>query len=152
MELLFNNTPAWSSCKSYSHKGPVFVGKTRKWLLYHSITNWIMFNRKHVIFSSLTYSAMAPGIQDLNNFDSDPEEFARTFCKDLGVDDPEVGVRKPSYSSTDISFLIPINNCRTGFWVLRVFVFLLWVLCFLIVVVLERFENYEIWHLKHLKL
>ncbi|KAK3005887.1 hypothetical protein RJ639_017787 [Escallonia herrerae] len=28
---------------------------------------------------------------DLNNFESDPEEFARTFCKDLGVDDPEVG-------------------------------------------------------------
>lgn len=30
--------------------------------------------------------------QDLNNFESDPEEFARTFCKDLGIDDPEVGV------------------------------------------------------------
>eukprot|EP00261_Vitis_vinifera_P034585 XP_019075828.1 PREDICTED: chromatin structure-remodeling complex protein BSH isoform X2 [Vitis vinifera] len=28
---------------------------------------------------------------DLNNFESDPEEFARTFCKDLGVEDPEVG-------------------------------------------------------------
>lgn len=28
---------------------------------------------------------------DLNNFESDPEEFARTFCKDLGIDDPEVG-------------------------------------------------------------
>lgn len=25
--------------------------------------------------------------QDLNNFESDPEEFARTFCKDLGIDD-----------------------------------------------------------------
>ncbi|TYH54397.1 hypothetical protein ES332_D09G166000v1 [Gossypium tomentosum] len=27
---------------------------------------------------------------DLNNFDSDPEEFARTLCKDLGIEDPEV--------------------------------------------------------------
>jgi len=32
-------------------------------------------------------------LQDLNNFESDPEEFARTLCKDLGVEDPEVGVR-----------------------------------------------------------
>lgn len=30
--------------------------------------------------------------QDLNNFDSDPEEFARTFCRDMGIEDPEVGV------------------------------------------------------------
>ncbi|XP_059636131.1 chromatin structure-remodeling complex protein BSH isoform X3 [Cornus florida] len=30
-------------------------------------------------------------IKDLNNFDSDPEEFARTFCRDMGVEDPEVG-------------------------------------------------------------
>ncbi|GMP82054.1 hypothetical protein CsSME_00036525 [Camellia sinensis var. sinensis] len=28
---------------------------------------------------------------DLNNFASDPEEFARTFCRDLGIEDPEVG-------------------------------------------------------------
>ncbi|XAR59281.1 hypothetical protein NMG60_11015039 [Bertholletia excelsa] len=28
---------------------------------------------------------------DLNNFESDPEEFARTFCKELGIEDPEVG-------------------------------------------------------------
>ncbi|THG11995.1 hypothetical protein TEA_003158 [Camellia sinensis var. sinensis] len=28
---------------------------------------------------------------DLNNFDCDPEEFARTFCRDLGIEDPEVG-------------------------------------------------------------
>lgn len=28
---------------------------------------------------------------DLNNFDSDPEEFARTFCRDMGIEDPEVG-------------------------------------------------------------
>ncbi|XP_050239553.1 chromatin structure-remodeling complex protein BSH isoform X3 [Quercus robur] len=30
-------------------------------------------------------------IKDMNNFESDPEEFARTFCKDLGIEDPEVG-------------------------------------------------------------
>lgn len=30
--------------------------------------------------------------QDLNNFDSDPEEFARIFCEDMGIEDPEVGV------------------------------------------------------------
>ncbi|CAL1386268.1 unnamed protein product [Linum trigynum] len=28
---------------------------------------------------------------DFNNFDSDPEEFAKTFCNDLGIEDPEVG-------------------------------------------------------------
>ncbi|XWS56321.1 hypothetical protein CRYUN_Cryun09bG0075800 [Craigia yunnanensis] len=28
---------------------------------------------------------------DLNNFESDPEEFARILCKDLGIQDPEVG-------------------------------------------------------------
>jgi len=28
---------------------------------------------------------------DLNNFESNPEEFARTFCTDLGIEDPEVG-------------------------------------------------------------
>ncbi|KAL6975023.1 hypothetical protein U1Q18_023818 [Sarracenia purpurea var. burkii] len=28
---------------------------------------------------------------DLNNFESDPEEFARTFCLDMGIEDPEVG-------------------------------------------------------------
>ncbi|KAG9154964.1 hypothetical protein Leryth_012159 [Lithospermum erythrorhizon] len=27
---------------------------------------------------------------DLNNFESDPEEFARSFCKDMGIEDPEV--------------------------------------------------------------
>lgn len=30
--------------------------------------------------------------QDMNNFESDPEEFAKTFCKDLGIEDPEVAV------------------------------------------------------------
>ncbi|KAJ4721858.1 Chromatin structure-remodeling complex protein BSH [Melia azedarach] len=28
---------------------------------------------------------------DLNNYESDPEEFARTFCKDMGIEDPEAG-------------------------------------------------------------
>lgn len=31
--------------------------------------------------------------QDLNNFESDPEEFAKTLCKDMNIEDPEVGVR-----------------------------------------------------------
>ncbi|KAL9275318.1 Chromatin structure-remodeling complex protein BSH-like protein [Drosera capensis] len=29
---------------------------------------------------------------DLNNMESDPEEFARSFCADMGIEDPEVGV------------------------------------------------------------
>ncbi|KAG7631608.1 SNF5/SMARCB1/INI1 [Arabidopsis suecica] len=36
---------------------------------------------------------------DLNNFESDPEEFARTLCKDLGVEDPEVGIAIQSVAS-----------------------------------------------------
>lgn len=28
---------------------------------------------------------------DMNNFESDPEEFARIFCEDMGIKDPEVG-------------------------------------------------------------
>ncbi|KAL2571948.1 hypothetical protein AAZV13_17G038300 [Glycine max] len=28
---------------------------------------------------------------DSNNFESDPKEFARLFCKDTGIEDPEVG-------------------------------------------------------------
>ncbi|GAB2265533.1 hypothetical protein Dimus_000581 [Dionaea muscipula] len=28
---------------------------------------------------------------NLNNMESDPEEFARTFCTDMGIEDPEVG-------------------------------------------------------------
>ncbi|KAK9086633.1 hypothetical protein Syun_029027 [Stephania yunnanensis] len=31
-------------------------------------------------------------LKDLNNFDSDPEEFARTLCKDLDIRDAEVAV------------------------------------------------------------
>lgn len=26
--------------------------------------------------------------------ESDPEDFAKTFCLDMGIEDPEVGVRK----------------------------------------------------------
>lgn len=28
----------------------------------------------------------------MNNFEGDPEEFARTFCEDMKIEDPEVGV------------------------------------------------------------
>ncbi|CAI0441024.1 unnamed protein product [Linum tenue] len=38
----------------------------------------------------LTGEKIVP-IKDFNNFDSDPEEFAKTFCNDLGIEDPEVG-------------------------------------------------------------
>lgn len=37
---------------------------------------------------------MFSGSQDVSNFESDPEEFARTLCKDLNIGDPEVGVSK----------------------------------------------------------
>ncbi|KAL8141445.1 hypothetical protein V2J09_014477 [Rumex salicifolius] len=33
---------------------------------------------------------------DLSNLESDPEEFARTFCCDMDIQDPEVGVSKAS--------------------------------------------------------
>ncbi|VVA37524.1 PREDICTED: SWI/SNF-related [Prunus dulcis] len=36
---------------------------------------------------------------DLNNFESDPEEFAKTFCGDLGIQDPEVGIAVQSVAS-----------------------------------------------------
>ncbi|KAF8387592.1 hypothetical protein HHK36_026245 [Tetracentron sinense] len=36
---------------------------------------------------------------DLSNFESDPEEFARTFCRDLGIGDPEVGIAVQSVAS-----------------------------------------------------
>ncbi|KAI3971827.1 hypothetical protein MKW92_050724 [Papaver armeniacum] len=46
---------------------------------------------------------------DLNNFESDPEEFARTFCNDLDIKDPEVGpavavaIREQLYEETRVS-------------------------------------------------
>ncbi|KAG5575477.1 hypothetical protein H5410_055611 [Solanum commersonii] len=36
---------------------------------------------------------------DMNNFESDPEEFARTFCEDMKIEDPEVGIAKQSVAS-----------------------------------------------------
>ncbi|KAH9766648.1 Chromatin structure-remodeling complex protein BSH [Citrus sinensis] len=38
-------------------------------------------------------------IKDLNNYESDPEEFARTFCNDMGIEDPEVGIAIQSVAS-----------------------------------------------------
>ncbi|KAK9159892.1 hypothetical protein Syun_006233 [Stephania yunnanensis] len=46
-------------------------------------------------FSAFVTSAYAASPfldKDLNNFDSDPEEFARTLCKDLDIRDAEVAV------------------------------------------------------------
>ncbi|XP_073104645.1 chromatin structure-remodeling complex protein BSH isoform X3 [Elaeis guineensis] len=34
---------------------------------------------------------IAQSIQDVSNFETDPEEFARTLCEDLNIEDPEVG-------------------------------------------------------------
>ncbi|CAH2053462.1 unnamed protein product [Thlaspi arvense] len=54
---------------------------------------------------------------DLNNFESDPEEFARTLCKDLGVEDPEVGpavafaIREQLY---EVKTLIAIQNVASA--------------------------------------
>ncbi|KAL6294051.1 hypothetical protein ACE6H2_002193 [Prunus campanulata] len=58
---------------------------------------WVSFNSRlfHLVFSippALTLGFIRfEGFQDLNNFESDPEEFAKTFCADLGIQDPEVG-------------------------------------------------------------
>ncbi|KAB1213717.1 Chromatin structure-remodeling complex protein BSH [Morella rubra] len=55
------------------------------------------FNRKFmVLFSQLDLRVNHTLIKDqffwdMNNFESDPEEFARTFCRDLGIEDPEIG-------------------------------------------------------------
>ncbi|KAJ6980816.1 chromatin structure-remodeling complex protein BSH isoform X1 [Populus alba x Populus x berolinensis] len=47
---------------------------------------------------------------DMNNFDSDPEDFAKTFCDDLGIQDPEVGVSKATTLLSVLPFyLIRLN-------------------------------------------
>lgn len=50
----------------------------------------------NLLSSSLTSDFDLDEFQDLNNFESDPEEFARTFCRDMDIKDPEVGVRETS--------------------------------------------------------
>uniref|UniRef100_A0A2P2L8S0 Chromatin structure-remodeling complex protein BSH n=2 Tax=Rhizophora mucronata TaxID=61149 RepID=A0A2P2L8S0_RHIMU len=50
---------------------------------------------------------------DLNNFDSDPEEFARTFCKDLGIKDPEVGPAV-AFAIREQLYEIAIQNVATA--------------------------------------
>ncbi|KAH8494964.1 hypothetical protein H0E87_018226 [Populus deltoides] len=45
---------------------------------------------------------------DMNNFDSDPEDFAKTFCDDLGIQDPEVGVSK----ATTLLSVLPLYLIR----------------------------------------
>jgi SWI/SNF-related matrix-associated actin-dependent regulator of chromatin subfamily B protein 1 len=44
----------------------------------------------------------------MNNFDSDPEDFAKTFCDDLGIQDPEVGVSK----ATTLLSVLPLYLIR----------------------------------------
>ena len=46
----------------------------------------------------------------MNNFDSDPEDFAKTFCDDMGIQDPEVGVSKTTTLLSVLPFyLINLN-------------------------------------------
>ena len=46
----------------------------------------------------------------MNNFESDPEDFAKTFCDDLGIQDPEVGVSKATTLLSVLPFyLIRLN-------------------------------------------
>lgn len=60
------------------------MGKSSKYLqFFHEILPYIGF---------YSHYRNVQTFQDLNNFESDPEEFAKTFCKDMGIEDPEVGV------------------------------------------------------------
>ncbi|XP_017973987.1 PREDICTED: chromatin structure-remodeling complex protein BSH isoform X5 [Theobroma cacao] len=52
-------------------------------------------------------------IQDLNNFESDPEEFSRTLCKDLGIEDPEVGPAI-AYAIREQLYEIAIQNVTSA--------------------------------------
>ncbi len=74
------------------------------------------YHSKHYTFPCFlsTYTRV-PGFdcffifQDMNNFESDPEDFARTFCKDLAIDDPEVGVSKADNYTINFLPLSPSN-------------------------------------------
>ncbi|XP_039028029.1 chromatin structure-remodeling complex protein BSH-like isoform X3 [Hibiscus syriacus] len=64
------------------------------WNPYDPDSEVVMFAKRTVKDLKLSpgfLPQIVQSIQDLNNFDSDPEEFARTLCKDLGIEDPEVG-------------------------------------------------------------
>ncbi|KAK6262936.1 hypothetical protein QUC31_008752 [Theobroma cacao] len=50
---------------------------------------------------------------DLNNFESDPEEFSRTLCKDLGIEDPEVGPAI-AYAIREQLYEIAIQNVTSA--------------------------------------
>ncbi|XP_007039948.2 PREDICTED: chromatin structure-remodeling complex protein BSH isoform X4 [Theobroma cacao] len=52
-------------------------------------------------------------IKDLNNFESDPEEFSRTLCKDLGIEDPEVGPAI-AYAIREQLYEIAIQNVTSA--------------------------------------
>ncbi|KAK9161012.1 hypothetical protein Syun_007353 [Stephania yunnanensis] len=41
-------------------------------------------------------------LKDSNNFDSDPEEFARTLCKDLDIRDAEVALESINCTLTQL--------------------------------------------------
>ncbi|CAN1845392.1 Chromatin structure-remodeling complex protein BSH [Linum perenne] len=58
--------------------------------IVHSIQSQLTDFRSYQGQDMFTGEKIVP-IKDLNNFDSDPEEFSKTFCTDLGIEDPEVG-------------------------------------------------------------
>lgn len=102
--LVFRFFSARSSNQSHCYKGSDFVGK-----LSNNLISLIQFhyspgnNFQCVIFVFVHASCnvidfwvlreyLMDRFKDLNNFESDPEEFAKNFCKDMDVQDPEVGV------------------------------------------------------------
>lgn len=76
------------------------MGKFARDWMFHLYLQWVcsikLWTRNLIVcvgcFFIFLKSHVLNEFQDLNNFESDPEEFARTFCKDLGIEDPEVGV------------------------------------------------------------
>ncbi|KAL6008914.1 hypothetical protein ACLOJK_022140 [Asimina triloba] len=58
--------------------------------IYQAIKTQVREFRSYEGQEMYTGEKLVP-IKDLSNFESDPEEFARTFCSDLAITDPEVG-------------------------------------------------------------
>lgn len=71
------------------------MGKIEALALHHKIETFICCTL--IWFLACVCMSKFIEFQDLNNFESDPEEFARTFCKDMGIEDPEVGVSVSNY-------------------------------------------------------
>lgn len=80
---------ARSSNKSDSYQGPVLVGK----MIWDLLAGYCSLTASFLYWTSYGYGIHYHR-QDLNNTESDPEDFAKTFCADMGIEDPEVGVRE----------------------------------------------------------